>query len=74
MGKYALHGNAKADWGIMYFDDYARYLEEWNEWKRDGWTNENEPLPRSVALPPPRTFKPRSDWVKENLKRMFEEE
>ena len=66
--KYALHGNAKADWSIMYFDDYERYLKEWNEWKQDGWTNESEPLPRSGQM---RTFKPRSDWVEEQLKQEF---
>jgi|SaaInlV_125m_DNA_1040241.scaffolds.fasta_scaffold03046_7 hypothetical protein len=73
-GKYALYGNAKSDWGIMHFDKYERYLEEWKEWKRDGWTNESEPLLRSGERPAPRTFKPSSEAVYQVLDDMFGKE
>ena len=52
--KYILWGNAKADWGIMYFDNYDRYMEWWKEWERLGWLNRSskEPLGPDGQSPP----------------------
>ena len=70
-GKYALQGNAKADYGILFFDNYERYVKWWDEYKKDGWTDEIEKLPRSGVRPAPRTFKPSSETVRQVLDDTF---
>jgi hypothetical protein len=52
---YQLFGNAKSDWGTMYFDDYDQYLKIWHDFQRLGWLNasDKEPLTRSGGRVPP---------------------
>ena len=65
--RYALFGNEKSDWGIMYFDDYNRYLSEFREWKQMGWLRDGEePLDidgvRKAKPPPVYNFTTRDDY------------
>lgn len=71
-GKYTLHGNVLADYGMVSFDNYELYLTRWNEWKNNGWTNESEPLPASGTRQP-RTFQPSKEVVRQVLDDTFGE-
>ena len=55
--EYTLMGNAKADWGMMTFKDYDRYLEQYKNWERMGWLGAGEQLllPSGERTPKPPT-------------------